>query len=134
VGSLSLAVELRKLAAPETKKDLHSLVKEKLDYLVTSRPTAVKMQLGAEACVKLPNDLVDKASVDAAEVKDVIVKHLEAMLANDIADNLAIGEHGARDIAKKCGNKDKLRVLTHCNTGSLATAYHHLNTHNYRTS
>nr|SVE83733.1 EOG090X08IP [Daphnia pulex] len=122
VGSLSLAVELRKLAAPETKKDLHSLVKEKLDYLVTSRPTAVNMQLAAEACVKLSNNLVDKASVDAAEAKDVIVKHLEAMLANDIADNLAIGEHGARDIAKKCGNKDKLRVLTHCNTGSLATA------------
>jgi methylthioribose-1-phosphate isomerase len=42
VGSLSLAVELRKLATPETKKDLHSLIKEKLDYLVPSRPTAVK--------------------------------------------------------------------------------------------
>lgn len=30
VGSLSLAVELRKLAAPEMKKDLYCLVKEKL--------------------------------------------------------------------------------------------------------
>ncbi len=92
------------------------------------------MQLAAEACAKLSNDRVDKASVDAVEAKDVIVKHLEAMLANDIADNLAIGEHGARDIAKKCWNKDKPRVLTHCNTGSLVTAYHHLYTHNYRTS
>ena len=72
VGSLSLAVELRKLAAPETKKDLHSLVKEKLDYLVTSRPTAVNMQLAAEACIKLSNNLVDKDSVDAAEAKDVV--------------------------------------------------------------
>ena len=118
MGSLSLAVELLKLSP--TKKDLHLLVKEKLDYLVTSRPTAVNMQLAAEACVKLSNNLVDETSVDAAEAKDVIVKHLEAMLANDIADNLAIGEYGAADIAKKCGNK--LRVLTHCNTGSLATA------------
>jgi methylthioribose-1-phosphate isomerase len=72
IGSLSLAVELRKLAAPETKKDLHSLVKEKLDYLVTSRPTTVNMQLAEEACIKLSNNLVDKDSVDAAEAKDVV--------------------------------------------------------------
>ena len=98
VGSLSLAVELRKLAAPETKKDLHSLVKEKLDYLVTSGPTAVNMQLAAEACIKLSNNLVDKDSAHAVEAKDVVTcnndvvtrccVHLEATLANDIADNL----------------------------------------------
>lgn len=122
VGCLSLAVELRKLAAPETKEELCRFVKEKLDYLVTSRPTAVNTQLAAEACVKLCARLTDNTSVDTTAAKEDIIKHLEAMLADDVADNLAIGEHGAGDITKKNATKDKLRILTHCNTGSLATA------------
>lgn len=121
VGCLSLAVELRKSAALETKKDIYRFVKEKLNYLVTSRPTAVNMQLAAEACIKLSTRFVDDASVDVNLAKDAILKHLEATLANDIAGNLAIGEHGATDIQKKV-NKDKVRIMTHCNTGSLATA------------
>ena len=59
--------------------------------------------------------------MDTTAAKEAILKHLEAMLENDIADNLAIGEYGAKDMMKKIG-KEKLRVMTHCNTGSLATA------------
>lgn len=122
MGCLSLAVELRKLQDGQSKEVLHNFVKEKLEYLVTSRPTAVNMQLAAEACVKLSSELLKDDSVEAAGAKDALLKHLEAMLANDIADNLAIGDYGAKDIVEKTGKKDKLRIMTHCNTGSLATA------------
>lgn len=44
------------------------------------------------------------------------------MLENDIADNQAIGDYGAKDILKRFPENSKLRMLTHCNTGSLATA------------
>ncbi len=121
VGCLSLAVELSKLTNVQSKQELHQLVKDKLDYLVTSRPTAVNMQLAAEACAKLSSELSGNDSVDAAAARDAILKHLEAMLENDIADNLAIGNYGAKDMVQKTG-KSKLRVMTHCNTGSLATA------------
>ena len=97
------------------------MVKEKLDYLITSRPTAVNMQLSAESCIKLSTELSKDDSVDTTAAKEAILKHLEAMLENDIADNLAIGEYGAKDMMEKIG-KSKLRVMTHCNTGSLATA------------
>ena len=116
-----MAVELRKLENVQSKEDLCQVVKEKLDYLITSRPTAVNMQLSAESCIKLSTELSKDDSVDTTATKEAILKHLEAMLENDIADNLAIGEYGAKDMMEKIG-KSKLRVMTHCNTGSLATA------------
>ena len=45
----------------------------------------------------------------------------EAMESEDVAANLAIGRHGADSVEVACGS-GSLRVLTHCNTGSLATA------------
>lgn len=44
------------------------------------------------------------------------------MLEKDVKDNEAIGEHGAREILLKYPGDTLVRVLTHCNTGSLATA------------
>lgn len=44
------------------------------------------------------------------------------MLEKDIADNKAIGDFGAQEILKNVNGDNSVRVLTHCNTGSLATA------------
>jgi len=44
------------------------------------------------------------------------------MLAKDIEDNMAIGRHGATAIMGSVGETKNVRILTHCNTGSLATA------------
>jgi len=43
------------------------------------------------------------------------------MLEKDIADNHAIGDAGAKAILSQCSDS-MVRILTHCNTGSLATA------------
>lgn len=44
------------------------------------------------------------------------------MLEKDIADNNAIGKYGSEEILKSVPNDALVRVITHCNTGSLATA------------
>lgn len=44
------------------------------------------------------------------------------MLDKDIADNMAIGKNGADIILSHIPNGGSVRILTHCNTGSLATA------------
>lgn len=44
------------------------------------------------------------------------------MLDKDIADNMAIGSHGASVILSNVHGDGPVRILTHCNTGSLATA------------
>lgn len=45
------------------------------------------------------------------------------MLEKDISDNRSIGEFGAKAILSNVTDGEQVRILTHCNTGSLATAY-----------
>lgn len=49
---------------------------------------------------------------------------IEELLKIDYETNKAIGDHGAEDILKRAKNTSdgKVNVLTHCNTGSLATS------------
>lgn len=91
MGCLGLAVELKKTGTFESKEALRQFVKEKFDYLVTSRPTAVNIQLAAEACNQLACQLKDDDTVDAPKALASLMDHLEATLANDVADNIAIG-------------------------------------------
>ena len=50
-----------------------------------------------------------------------VIEEFESMLEKDIATNKKIGQFGGDDIlARNSGSK--VRILTHCNTGSLATA------------
>lgn len=44
------------------------------------------------------------------------------MLLKDIEDNKAIGRYGSEAILKSVVGDGSVRVITHCNTGSLATA------------
>lgn len=44
------------------------------------------------------------------------------MLQKDIADNMMIGTNGANAILADVTGDGPIRLLTHCNTGSLATA------------
>ena len=68
------------------------------------------------------------ADADAASVTASAIEYAEAMQAADIASNRAIGRHGMRAMLQAAqerrgdgGEARQLRVLTHCNTGSLAT-------------
>lgn len=44
------------------------------------------------------------------------------MLRKDVADNKSIGNFGAHEILRNVPKDGFTRILTHCNTGSLATA------------
>lgn len=65
--------------------------------------------------------LSSEQGATAASVIDGFITAAENMLAEDIATNRAIGAHGAKAILQLTG-KSKVKVLTICNTGSLATA------------
>jgi S-methyl-5-thioribose-1-phosphate isomerase len=64
------------------------------------------------------------AGASGADAAEQIIKECEAMLADDVAANRAIGAFGADALCAAVGKAPgaPLRVLTHCNTGSLATA------------
>uniref|UniRef100_A0A0E0R5V9 Methylthioribose-1-phosphate isomerase n=1 Tax=Oryza rufipogon TaxID=4529 RepID=A0A0E0R5V9_ORYRU len=66
----------------------------------------------AEAAAFVSEKLEYLAYIDAAET----------MLVDDVSDNKAIGSHGAEFLKQKLEVSKDISVLTHCNTGSLATA------------
>lgn len=121
VGALSLAVELNSLVKAKsellaTSESTSQYIHKRLDYLVQARPTAVNLSLATT----LLGQIVDDQTGSSTEIIDEVIKTAEQMLADDVADNKAIGENGADWItALYPGN---FSVLTICNTGSLATA------------
>ncbi|XP_008786516.1 methylthioribose-1-phosphate isomerase [Phoenix dactylifera] len=120
-AALSLAVEVFNLDFTGTSGDAASFLVKKLEYLVSSRPTAVNL---SDASTKLQN-IVLKTAKTATEAKTVFQSYIDAaetMLTDDVADNKAIGFHGASFLPCQLKDSGKLSVLTHCNTGSLATA------------
>lgn len=78
------------------------------------------MKMAADELIKLVNELASDESVDAMHMKGKFLDTTEAMLRKDIEDNKAIGTNGANAILTNTDSS--VRVLTHCNTGSLATA------------
>ncbi|CAN1251589.1 Methylthioribose-1-phosphate isomerase [Linum perenne] len=122
-AALSLAVEVSNLGGfTGTPVEAASFLSAKLEYLVSSRPTAVNL---SDAATKL-KDVIGKAVAGASEASNVFQVELafssEAMLEEDVASNKAIGSYGAQFIQNRLNGRTGFSVLTHCNTGSLATA------------
>jgi methylthioribose-1-phosphate isomerase len=123
VAALSLAAELENRPGEnfDNAQSAVNFIVEKLDYLEGSRPTAVNL---FEATAKLRN-LVRKSLNNHSTVDDVTKTYVKAarqMLIDDVNDNHAIGDCGAEWIIQQNPSLPKFKVLTHCNTGSLATA------------
>jgi methylthioribose-1-phosphate isomerase len=113
--------ELDKLGC---KDELLAWIREKMAYLKSSRPTAVNL---TNALIELDEAML-KALSDSSDEDDkkkvlckAVLDYSEFMLERDVNDNKAIGKFGAEAILKKTG-KDKINLVTICNTGSLATA------------
>lgn len=64
--------------------------------------------------------LCAKDSVTVTDLCAGVIATSEHMLANDLKDNVRMGDFGAEKILSLSG-RDKVRVMTICNTGSLAT-------------
>lgn len=123
VAVLGLAVDLtsnektvQEVAAAD---DAKSYIYEKMEYLKTSRPTAVNL---FNAMEELKDIVRDVAPPSPKRVVDVVVAHARFMLERDVSDNEAIGNHGADDLLSRHVHPDGVRLVTICNTGSLATA------------
>ncbi|BES95905.1 Methylthioribose-1-phosphate isomerase [Nesidiocoris tenuis] len=124
VGCLSVAVELHKKDASSltNKNDLKTELVSKLRYLATSRPTAVNLTKEIDALLSTVDRLVADDSVDVTSMKLKIIESAERLLAKDVSDNMAIGQVGANSLLTSVLDGVNVTVLTHCNTGSLATS------------
>ncbi|KIX06934.1 S-methyl-5-thioribose-1-phosphate isomerase [Rhinocladiella mackenziei CBS 650.93] len=134
VAALALAVEAGTLAAagklPTSAEEVRAMLGERLEYLKTSRPTAVNLGDAVGKLKVVVKMATTEPTATANSVVQMYIAAAERMLEDDVSDNKAIGEHGARWIEentvagkrRKLDKEKELKVLTHCNTGSLATA------------
>ncbi|KAF2015875.1 putative translation initiation factor [Aaosphaeria arxii CBS 175.79] len=124
VAALALAVELVNMKLSSEAEEVKIFIIEKLDYLVTSRPTAVNLADAARKLRKVTEAAAETANATGEGVRQAYVEAAEQMLVDDVSDNENIGKHGAEWVIKntEAGKKGKVSMLTHCNTGSLATA------------
>jgi methylthioribose-1-phosphate isomerase len=81
-------------------------------YLKSTRPTAVNLAWAVDRILSAAK----RRDLSAAALKELVVEEAQAIEAEDIALCDAMAAHGSKLIRR--GDK----VLTHCNTGALATA------------
>jgi methylthioribose-1-phosphate isomerase len=82
--------------------------------VMATRPTAVNLFWGAERVRRIAHG---NADLGVDELRALIVQEAENMMAEDEARNRTLGAHGAELFG------ENTKLLTHCNAGSLATAY-----------
>ncbi|KAL1916886.1 uncharacterized protein VTP21DRAFT_5083 [Calcarisporiella thermophila] len=118
VAALSLAVELSRIGSFPSQIAARDYIINGLERLKTSRPTAVNL---FDAAAKLEKLAREEAEKPEGKVVETFIEAAEKMLEDDVKDNKNIGKYGAEFILKNVENRE-IKVLTHCNTGSLATA------------
>lgn len=98
--------------AGETLDQTRNQARQAIDYLATSRPTAVNLFWALDrmrACL-------DKSDTDVDALRESMLAEARAIHEEDRAMCHAIGKFGATLL------QDGWGVLTHCNAGGLATA------------
>ncbi|MCC6547542.1 S-methyl-5-thioribose-1-phosphate isomerase [Candidatus Sumerlaeota bacterium] len=99
---------------PKNLKAFKRTVEKVAAYLATSRPTAVNLFWALKRCVNVASLMCEDTTVSAAHAE--LLAEAKRIHAEDFQTCELIGAHGA-PLLTGCNG-----VITHCNTGALATA------------
>ncbi len=126
VAALSVAVCLSRCNAGSAMlgPDMtgSALITHNLQFLVTSRPTAVNLADAAKKLGTVVQNAQTRAGATDLSIYEAYIEAAERMLVDDVQDNENIGNFGADWILRHTDlvyPGGKLSVLTHCNTGSV---------------
>lgn len=113
-GAMGLALAATKCQDDDPTK-LHSALVSEGARLGAARPTAVNLVWAIERSLASVAAAVS-AGATAEEVRALTLRTAEEILAEDLACSAALSRAGAAILPEEA------RVITHCNTGGLATA------------
>lgn len=127
VGSFAVVVDTYNyLNSNNSGKTVGDLVAA-IDYLVTSRPTAVNLSNAAGEIKELLTTKFKHDHVIDENVLKVLYDYAVALHEDDLSNNYKIGENGVKyisDTLKLQKFTGPFSIVTICNTGSLATSGH----------
>lgn len=117
VGCLTLIVSLKqKLSQSNDIREVKQFLESSAQYLISARPTAVNL---FQAINKLIRYVESLSTDDCRELVERITCHYVNLMSNEVSLNERLADYGASEIMTN--KSSKINVLTHCNTGSLAT-------------
>lgn len=99
-----------------SKKDFTRFFEKAVSFLAASRPTAVNLSW---ALKKMKGVFIKYEHLGIEAIKKKLIDEAKLMESEDISINKKIGENGTRAFKNF---KGKVKILTHCNAGALATA------------
>ena len=94
-----------------SREEFITKLKEKADYIGTSRPTAVNLMWA----VKKQKEVIDNSKSDISGIVNELIQNGIRLENEDIEINKRIGDFGAEVVPQGA------TILTHCNAGALAT-------------
>jgi methylthioribose-1-phosphate isomerase len=97
------------------RKQFLAHLQQVAELLKQTRPTAVNLFWAISRMLKTAHEEIGTV----AEIKRTLLLTAQQIQAEDLATCQAIGDHGLSVLPS---TPNKLRILTHCNAGSLATA------------
>lgn len=126
VGAFAVLVEA--LEAIKQKRGLYLTEFLKLiEYLITSRPTAVNLSKACNEIMEMISNRFDTKQQISLDVFNDIKNYAISLYEDDLKNNYSIGENGVNYIKKTLRDenfKGPFSIITICNTGSLATSGH----------
>ncbi|PKA03208.1 S-methyl-5-thioribose-1-phosphate isomerase, partial [Leptospira ellisii] len=103
-----------------SSKPSYSELNKKLTELLESRPTAVNLRLAIEEFLsRFPEKSYSQTTL--SDLKNGAETFALFMLEEDLGNNLALARNG---LSLFPNSPSDLHIVTHCNTGALATAGH----------
>ena len=109
-GMALAALEIAKNT--QNPQEFLSLLKERAEFLKSSRPTAVNLMWAVDK----QYDYIKDCGKNVNEMVQMLIDHGIQLENEDIEINKKIGDYGAELVPKKGAT-----ILTHCNAGALAT-------------
>lgn len=126
VGAFSIVVDINNLLRNGESKTIADLLAA-IDFLVTSRPTAVNLSNACEEIKKLLSGQFELLRSIDKDVLRSVFDYSVALHDNDLLNNYKIGSNGLDYIVNTLKAQDfsgPFSIMTVCNTGSLATSGH----------
>ncbi|MCL5071506.1 MAG: hypothetical protein M1308_11515 [Actinobacteria bacterium] len=91
-------------------------LKSSIDMLSKTRPTAINLFWALDRISKI----IDKNSnLGIDQIRKIIIREAENIEKEDLQINYRLGENGKSIFTN---SRKKLKILTHCNAGALATS------------
>lgn len=99
----------------KNKDEFLSIIKESIDTLSRTRPTAVNLFWALD---RMERVVEENRNSTIEEIKVKLIQEAEKIEKQDLEVNLRIGRNGEELFE----NGKKFKILTHCNAGALATS------------